>query len=120
VTGILRIVFHVLKKSARGSRQIVTWVTAEKFSARFVRVKGINWYGLPVWLYETLINRYSRPGARVVHTFSGTGNSAIAALRLWRSPILIDLNHHRQVQSRLNKLLRRHRGKQDRKKCQAR
>jgi hypothetical protein len=114
--SVLHIVFHVLKKSARGSLQTVTWVRAEKFCVRFVRVKGIGWYTFPLWLYRALIARYSRPGAILVHTFSGTGNSAIAALGLSRSPILIDLHHHLQVQRRLNKLLRRYRGKRDRKK----
>ncbi len=104
LSGTLPFLFHVLNKSARGSPRTVTWIGTEEFHARFVAINGINWYALPMWLYRAIISRYSRPGAIVVHTFSGTGNSAIAALRLSRFPILVDLHHHRQVESRLKKV----------------
>ncbi len=65
----LRIVFHVPKN---GTRQTVTWVKAEKSRTNFVRVKGVNWYTFPLWLYRTRIDRHSRPGAKLVHTFLGT------------------------------------------------
>ena len=117
--GLHRVVFQVLKKSAVETRQTIDWLKVEKFRVHFVRVKGVNWYGFPVSFYQILVRRYSRPGARVVHIFSGTGNSAIAALNLSRFPILIDLNHHQQVQRRLDKLFQPAQLKQYRKNSRA-
>jgi hypothetical protein len=107
VRGVSRFEFQVLRKRLRLGRQTTRWLKAERFSTRVARVKGFNWGAFPVWVYRMLIGRYSVPGARVVHACSGSGNSAIAALALSRLPILLDLHHHRQVQRRLNRLLRR-------------
>lgn len=116
VRGVPRFVFQVLRKQVRRARPTTRWLKTERFSTRIARVKGFSWGAFPIWVYRMLIRRYSDPGARVVHICSGTGNSAIAALGLSRSPILLDLHYHRQVQRRLNKMLRR---KQLRGKVQA-
>jgi len=107
VGGVPRIVFQVYLRETRGKRRTLRRLRPERFTARHARVKGIRWVGLPVWLYRTLVERYSHPGERVVHVFSGSGNGALAALGLLRKPVLIDLHHHKQVRRRLNKRRRR-------------
>ena len=107
--GIQRIEFHVFRRPTGGAPCTVEWIRSERFATPFARVKGIPWLGFPVWLYRLLIQRYSEPGHIVAHVFSGTGNSAIAALELSRVPILLDLHYHRAVKRRLNKWVRRER-----------
>ena len=107
--GIPRVRFQVFRRLTRGTgcriRQVDQWETA----VRLARIRGTKWLGLPVHTYESLIRRYSRPGEMVVHVFSGTGNSALAALASGCFPVLIDLHHHRFVRRRLNRRLRHRR-----------
>ena len=112
VVGVLQIEFHVFRRHIRGGRHALEWVRTERFAARFVRVKGIPWRALPVWLYGLLIRRYSDPGDTIAHVFSGSGNSAIAALELSRVPVLVDLHYHKAVKRRLNKWVRREKATQ--------
>lgn len=107
--GIPQIEFKVLRRQFRRGRQTLKWVRSEKFATHYARVRGINWTALPIWLYRVLIRKYSKSGEPIAHVFSGSGNSAIAALELSRVPILVDLHYHGQVQRRLNKRLRRRR-----------
>jgi hypothetical protein len=110
--GVLRIEFHVFRRPIRGGRHALEWVRSERFAARFVRVKGIPWLAFPIRLYRLLIQRYSNPGDTITHVFSGSGNSAIAALELSRVPILLDLHYHKAVKRRLNKWVRREKATQ--------
>jgi DNA modification methylase len=112
VKGVPHIEFKVFRRQVRGGNHGLKWVRSEGFATQYVRVTGINWTALPIWLYRSLIRRYSKPGEIIAHIFSGSGNSAIAAMELLRVPILLDLHYHRQVQRRLNKRLRRRRPKQ--------
>lgn len=104
--GIPRVRFQVFRRLTRGTgcriRQVGEWETA----VRLARIRGTKWLGLPVHTYERLIRKYSRAGEMVVHVFSGTGNSALAAVASGCFPVLIDLHHHRFVRQRLNRRLR--------------
>ena len=100
--GVARIVFEVLRRPARGVRHgELRRVARATFSARYVRLAGIDWAALPVWVYQRLVRRYSRRGDFVAHVFSGSGNGALAALALKRTPVLVDLHYHRLVGRRL-------------------
>lgn len=97
------VVFDVLQKQALRANWIRNHIKSETFLTHYVDVKYSTWWALPVRLYRSLIDRYSRPGEIVAHVFSGSGNCGIAALELARRPILIDLYYHRQVRRRLDK-----------------
>lgn len=97
------VVFDVLQKQALRGYWIRKHIKWETFRTHYVDVKFSSWWALPVRLYRSLIDRYSRPGEIVAHVFSGSGNSGIAALELARKPILIDLYYHKQVKRRLDK-----------------
>jgi hypothetical protein len=112
VKGVPQIEFTALRRQVRGSRHALKWVGSERFVTRYTRVNGITWLALPVSLYRVLIRRYSEPGDAIAHVFSGSGNSAIAALELSRVPVLLDLHYHREVKRRLSKWLRHRRLKQ--------
>ena len=107
IAGVQPMEFQVFRRPFRGGRFAMEWVRKERFLARFTHVKGIPWLALPVWLYRSLIRRYSKPGHMVVHVFSGSGNSAVAALGLSRVPVLLDLHYHRAVKRRINNWIRR-------------
>jgi len=98
--------FDVLQKALRGGGRAPKQLRTETFVTRFADVVEFSWWALPVRLYRTLIGRYSLPGETLAHIFSGSGNSGLAALELSRSPVLVDLHHHRQVQRRLRKKMR--------------
>jgi len=102
IAGLQPIEFHVFRRPFRRGRYAIEWVRKERIAACFTHVKGIPWLALPVWLYRLLIRRYSKPGHIVAHVFSGSGNSAIAALELSRVPVLLDLHYHRAVKRRVN------------------
>jgi hypothetical protein len=106
--GARRIIFHVLQKRRLHGRWIPQGIRSETFLTHFLDVKGFPWWAFSLRLYRTLIQRYSRPGDIVLHVFSGSGNGAIAALQLGRTPILIDLHYHRQVGRRLRKWIQEH------------
>ncbi len=95
------IVFRVWQKRHRNGR-LRHPVRAQTFPKYFIGLENFRWYALSVRLYQTLIRRYSRCGDIVAHVFSGSGNGGIAALKLARKPVLIDLHYHRQVRRRLN------------------
>jgi DNA modification methylase len=97
------VVFEVLQKRKLRDNWIRKHIKLEKFLTHYVDVKYSSWWALPVRLYRSLLDRYSRPGEIVAHVFSGSGNSGIAALELARKPILIDLYYHRRVGRRLDK-----------------
>jgi DNA modification methylase len=98
-------VFVVFRKQAHQAREI----GRETFIARYTWVGNLPWAALPLWLYREIVRRHSRPGDIVVHLFSGSGNGGLAALGLFRRPVLIDLHYHREVKRRLKKSLRRFR-----------
>ena len=97
------LLFAVFRKQARQAEKI----GREIFTTRYSRVRNLPWVALPVWLYREIIRRHSHPGDVVVHLFSGSGNSGLAALELSRRPVLIDLHYHRAVSRRLKKSVRR-------------
>jgi hypothetical protein len=84
------------------SRKIIA---RERYWTHFVSVESCWWAARP-WLYRSLLQRYSRLGDMVVHVFSGSGNSGIAALSAGRKPVLIDLHYHRNVLRRLRRYIR--------------
>lgn len=96
-------VFEVFQKQMRRGRPALVHKTSAKFTTRYGNVKDFYWDAIPVWVYAALIRRYSEAGETIAHVFSGSGNSAIAALELSRKSVLIDLHYHRQVQRRLRK-----------------
>jgi DNA modification methylase len=96
-------IFDVFQKRFRGMRFGYDRIASESFHVRYAEVEGFLWEALPISLYRNLIHRYSTRGEYVVHVFSGSGNSAIAAIQLARIPILIDLHYHKQTQARLNR-----------------
>ncbi len=101
--GARLVVFDVLQKRVLRGCSIRKRTKSETFLTHYVDVKDFPWWALPVRLYRSLIDRYSRPGETVAHVFSGSGNGGIAALELARRPILIDLHYHRQVRRRLDR-----------------
>jgi hypothetical protein len=76
------------------------------FPTRHVYLKCFSWPALPVWVYRSLVERYSRQGDLIVHVFSGSGNGGVAALQCGRKPVLVDLHYHRWVQGRLRRSVR--------------
>jgi hypothetical protein len=101
--GARLIVFQVLQKRASHGHWTYARIKSEKFLTHYVDVKNFPWWGLPLRLYRALIEGYSHRGETVAHVFCGSGNSAIAALRLARKPVLIDLHYQREIKRRLDK-----------------
>ena len=102
--GARRIIFQVLQKRSGRGHWIPKRVKSEAFLTHYLDVRNFPWWALSVRLYRDLIWRYSEPGEIVAHVFSGSGNGGIAALKLERKSILIDLHYHRQAKVRLAKL----------------
>lgn len=98
--------FEVFRRIGRGDDCTIEAAGHREVRVRLAQVEGVRWQGLPVRVYEILIRRYSRRAEIVTHVFSGTGNSALAALRLGRIPVLVDLHHHRIVQRRVRRHVR--------------
>ena len=96
------VIFTVHRKSG-GGRQRLRALEPVAFSTRHVYLKGFSWPALPVWVYRSLVQKYSRPGDLTVHVFSGSGNGGVAAMELGRKVALVDLHYHRQVQRRLGR-----------------
>jgi hypothetical protein len=97
--------FEVLRmQKIDGKQPVAVRVRTEIIHAPYSSVKNFTWAALPVRLYDALIRRFSSPGETVPHVFSGSGNSAIAALALGGTPILVDLHYHRLVRKRLRAL----------------
>ena len=94
-------IFDVLQKRKRRQQWVAAPVRRERHKVRSVSVKNFYWAALPVGFYRELIVRYSRPGETVVHVFSGSGNSGLAAMDCSRKPILIDLCYQRVMKKRL-------------------
>ena len=103
---VIRIVFKVFEKRARGGQGAHRSVASETFKTRYRRLKGFWWLAFPIRVYLRLIRRYSRPGETVVHVFSGSGQGAIAALRCSRKPVLLDVHYHRQTRRRINRRIK--------------
>ncbi|MFQ5694681.1 MAG: hypothetical protein ACE5HB_01690 [Terriglobia bacterium] len=104
--GRRRVLFEIFRKArTRNGRRRCKRVDFLELSARFAAVKGYAWQALPVWLYEVLLRQYSEPGETFAHVFSGSGNAALAAFKLSRRPILVDLHYHSLVRRRLNRRL---------------
>jgi DNA methylase len=101
--GARPIIFHVLQKQMSHGHWTDQRIRSETFFTHFLDVQGFPWWAFSLRLYRSLIRRYSEPGDIVAHVFSGSGNGAIAALELARTPILIDLHYHRQISRRLRK-----------------
>ncbi len=104
--GVRLIRFHILQKRVVRSRWTLQCIRSLRFRTHYVDVKNFLWWALPVKLYRTLLERYTRPGEAVAHVFSGSGNCALAALQSDRRPLLIDLHHHREIRRRLIRRLR--------------
>lgn len=104
IANVPRVRFEVFRKS-RSSGCVMREAGQWEVAVHLARVDGVKWLGLPVRIYEMLLRKYSRPGEIVVHVFSGTGNSALAAFPLGRIPVLVDLHHHRVVRRRLERRL---------------
>jgi hypothetical protein len=102
--NIPRVRFEVFRRS-RGAGYAMREAGQWEVAVHLARVDGVKWLGLPVHIYEMLLRKYSRPGEIVVHVFSGTGNSALAAFPLGRIPVLVDLHHHRVVRRRIERRL---------------
>lgn len=103
--GARHIVFHVLQKHVSLGCSILKQIRSEVFLTHYTDVKAFPWWALPIQLYMALLVRYSKTGEVIAHIFSGSGNSGIAALRMKRRPILIDLYYHRQTKKRLDKTI---------------
>jgi DNA modification methylase len=86
-----------------GGRRRLRALEPVAFPTRHVYLKGFSWPALPVWVYRSLVEKYSRRGDLIVHVFSGSGNGGVAALELGRKAALVDLHYHRQVQRRLRR-----------------
>lgn len=98
--------FNVLRKDPLDPHWTCKIVASETYWTHFVSVESCWWAARP-WLYRSLLQRYSRVGDTVVHVFSGSGNSAIAALSIGRKPVLVDLHYHRNVRTRLRRYIRK-------------
>jgi hypothetical protein len=98
--------FDVFRRIGRGADCTIEAAGHREVRVHLEQVEGVKWQGLPVRTYEMLLRRYSRPGEIVTHVFSGTGNSALAALTLRRIPVLVDLHHHRIVRRRIHRHVR--------------
>jgi len=92
--------FKVLRKEPDGDGWRFRKIRNETFWTRFMQVRSI-WWAVRPHVYRELILKYSQTGDVVVHVFSGSGNSGIAALGAGRLPVLIDLHYHRDARRRL-------------------
>jgi hypothetical protein len=100
--------FNVFRKGRRGRLWTCKFVRAETFWTHFVDFEGTCWWALPVGVYRDLVRKYSNVGEVVVHVFSGSGTSGIAAIEGGRKPLLIDLHYHGKVRARLRRHLLHH------------
>jgi hypothetical protein len=97
--------FNVFRKDPFDPYWALKTVARETYWTHFVRVESCWWAARPS-LYRRLLHQYSRIGDIVVHVFSGSGNSGIAALADGRKPVLIDLHYHRNALRRLRRYFR--------------
>ena len=100
-TDDIRKTFHLFQKSRGAKRQKFLRRNAMVFRVPYIRIPGRWWYALPVSTYRTLIDRYSRKEELVVHLFSGSGNSALAAAAIKRPIVLVDRHYHARTLRRL-------------------
>jgi DNA modification methylase len=96
------VVFTVQCKRRRG-KQPLRALKSVSFRTRHVYFKEFSWPALPVWVYRSIIEKYSRQNDLVVHVFSGSGNGGVAALKLGRRLALVDLHYHRRISRRLRR-----------------
>lgn len=101
--GKRRVEFGVFRKQQQNGRWAFRRIRTEAFWTHFMRVRSCWWACRPS-LYRELILKYSKPGDAVVHVFSGSGNSGVAALAANRIPILIDRHYQRDALRRLSNL----------------
>jgi DNA modification methylase len=101
-----RAVIFTVHRKGGGVRQRLRAREPVAFPTRHVYLKGFSWPALPVWVYRSLVEEYSRRGDLIVHVFSGSGNGGVAALQLGRKAALVDLHYHRWVQRRLRRSVR--------------
>ena len=104
--GYTEVLFRVLNKAAYRNDWRARKVRLERFSVEYVIFERMSWLALPVWVYEKLLERYSAPNDFVAHVFSGSGNGGIAALKIGRKPILVDLHYHRDAVTRITNFIR--------------
>ncbi len=102
LTGIgkRRVEFGVFRKQQQNGRWMFKRIRTEGFWTHFMHVRSCWWACRPS-LYRELIVKYSRMGDVVVHVFSGSGNSGVAALAAGRKPILIDRHYQRDALRRV-------------------
>jgi len=100
--------FNVLRKDPFDPDWIWNVIACKMYWTHFVGFESCWWAGRPS-LYRDLLQCYSSAGDTVVHVFSGSGNSGIAALSLGRKPVMIDLHYHRHMLKRLRRYIRQHR-----------
>lgn len=96
-----RTVIFTVHRKGRGDGQRLRALKPVAFPTRHVYLKGFSWPALPVWVYRSLVEKYSRQGELIVHVFSGSGNGGVAALQCSRKVALVDLHYHRRVHRRL-------------------
>lgn len=98
--GKRRVEFGVFRKQRQEGRWVFQRTGTEAFWTHFMRVRSCWWACRPS-LYRELIVKYSQPGDVVVHVFSGSGNSGVAAVATNRKPILIDRHYQRDALRRV-------------------
>lgn len=98
--GKRRVEFGAFRKQQQSGRWVFKRVRTEAFWTHFMHVRSC-WYACRPSLYRELIVKYSRPGDVVVHVFSGSGNSGVAAVGEGRTPILIDRHYQRDALRRV-------------------
>ena len=98
--GKRRVEFGVFSKQQQNGRWLLKRIRTQAFWTHFMHVRSC-WYACRPSLYRELIVKYSRPGDVVVHVFSGSGNSGVAAIAENRRPVLIDRHYQRDALRRL-------------------
>lgn len=103
--GARLVKFNVLRKDPFDHDWTRKIKGCETCWTHFVRFESCWWAARPR-VYRSLMQRYSSVGDTVVHVFSGSGNSGVAALEVGRKPVLIDLHYHRNALRRLRQYVR--------------
>lgn len=97
----IRKVFDVFQKRRRQGKWRLERAGEHTFAAPYVDVDGFWWWAVPLSIYRTLIARYSAKGEAIAHVFSGSGNGAIAAIKMKRTVVMVDLHYHALARRRL-------------------
>lgn len=102
-SGARMVVFQIFRKELRRRKWVAELVSSESFWTHAIDAGRSRWLAIPVRVYRSLFEKYSKPGQIVAHVFSGSGNGGIAAVLLGRKVILVDLCYHQEVLKRLRR-----------------